>query len=75
LNLPTKPLDIKETRRDKLLEPFLEKQNMVEELIQRSFLNNQTKRAYLLHYQTRRNTLIKGLVGQLALWSPKNVGW
>ena len=56
-----KRLDIKEIRRDKLLEPFLEKQNMVEELIQRSFLNDQTKRAYLLFYQTRRNTLIKGL--------------
>lgn len=50
-----KRLDIKDKRRDKLLEPFLKKQNRVEELIKRSFLDAPTKRAYLLHYQTRRN--------------------
>ncbi len=44
-------------RRDKLLESFLVKQAEVEALIQRSFLNNQTKKEYLLHYQTRRNQL------------------
>jgi len=52
-----KRLDITVKRRDRLLEPFLTKQIDVETLIQRSFLNNQTKRAYLLHYQTRRNQL------------------
>ncbi len=52
-----KRLDITIKRRDRLLEPFLTKQIDIETLIQRSFLNNQTKRAYLLHYQTRRNQL------------------
>lgn len=52
-----KRLDITVKRRDRLLEPFLTKQIDVETLIQRSFLNNQTKRTYLLHYQTRRNQL------------------
>ena len=50
-------LGISAKRRDKLLEPFLVRQSEVEVLIQRSFLNSQTKRAYLLHYQTRRNQL------------------
>ena len=50
-------LKISNKRRDKLLEPFLIRQPDVETLIQRSFLNDQTKRAYLLHYQTRRNQL------------------
>ncbi len=52
-----KRLDIKDKRRDKLLEPFLIKQKRVEELIKRSFLDPPTRRAYLLHYQTRRNQL------------------
>ena len=52
-----KRIEINDKRRDRLLEPFLVKQKTVEELIQRSFLNNQTKRAYLLHYQTRKNQL------------------
>jgi len=30
---------------------------MVEELTRRSFLNEKTKRAFLLHYQTKRNQL------------------
>ena len=50
-------LNINETRIEKLLNPFLEKQAMVESLVQRSYLNDQTKRAYLLHYQTKRNRL------------------
>ena len=49
--------DIAETRIDKLLQPFLQKQTLVETLIQRSFLDEPTKRAYLLHYQTRMNRL------------------
>jgi len=50
-------LDIKDKRRDKLLKAFLEKQNRVEELIKRSFLDVPTKKAYLQHYQTRKNLL------------------
>lgn len=49
-----KRLQIKENRRDKLLEPFLLKQLNVEKLIEQSFLNEQTKRAYLIHYQTKK---------------------
>ncbi len=51
-------LGIKQKRRIKLLQPFLENRQMVEDLVQRSFLSEQTKRAYLLHYQTKRNRLI-----------------
>ena len=50
-------IGINNVRRDKLLDPFRKKQPMVEELIQRSYLDEQTKRAYLLHYQTRRKRL------------------
>ena len=48
---------ITEKRRDKILRPYLQKQPTVDEFVRRSFLNNQTKRAYLLHYQTKRNQL------------------
>lgn len=51
---------INKNRRDKILSPFLQRQPMVEELTRRSFLNEKTKRAYLLHYQTRRNHLNTG---------------
>jgi serine/threonine-protein kinase HipA len=54
-----KRMDIKENRIDKLLTPFLEKQPKVEKLINNSFLDGKTKRAYLLHYHTRRNYLNK----------------
>lgn len=50
---------INEKRRDKILQPYLQKQQMVEELTRRSFLNEKTKRAYLLYYQTKRNQLNK----------------
>lgn len=52
-------IGIRDNRQYKLLEPFLARQPMVETLIQRSFLNKHTKRAYLLHYQTNRNQLNK----------------
>lgn len=52
-------LDISNNRSDKLMEPFLRKQAKVEQLIQRSFLNTETKKVYFLHYQTRRNRLNK----------------
>jgi serine/threonine-protein kinase HipA len=48
---------INEKRRDRILAPYLQKQPMVEELTHRSFLNDKIKRAYLLHYQTKRNHL------------------
>lgn len=54
-----KRMEIKESRIDKILAPFLEKQPKVEELISHSFLDDKTKRAYLLHYNTRRNYLTK----------------
>jgi len=50
-------LKISDKRRDKLLEPFLRRQPEVEALIRRSFLNEPTKREYLLHYETRRSQL------------------
>ena len=50
---------INEKRRDKILSPYLQIQPMVEELTRRSFLNDKTKRAYLLQYRTRRNQLNK----------------
>ncbi|MDC7218072.1 MAG: hypothetical protein PQJ28_03510, partial [Spirochaetales bacterium] len=50
---------INEKRRDRILAPYLQRQTLVEELTSRSFLNDKTKRAYLLHYQTKRNHLNK----------------
>ncbi|MCG6189862.1 type II toxin-antitoxin system HipA family toxin [Maribellus maritimus] len=50
---------INEKRRDKILALYLQRQPMVEELTRRSFLNDKTKRAYLLLYQTKRNYLSK----------------
>jgi serine/threonine-protein kinase HipA len=49
---------IPERRSRILLNPFLEKQALVESLIKRSFLNEATKKGYLLHYKTRRNFLL-----------------
>ncbi len=54
-----KRMEIKESRIEKLLAPFLEKQSSVEELVNHSFLDEKTKRAYILHYNTRRNYLTK----------------
>ncbi|WP_303922535.1 type II toxin-antitoxin system HipA family toxin [Draconibacterium sediminis] len=52
-----KRFEMQEKRSDKILAAYTQLQPMVEELTQRSFLNEKTKRAYLLHYQTRRNRL------------------
>ena len=52
-------LGIKDSRRSRILEPFLVKQPYVETLIERSFLSEPAKRAYLLEYQTRRNRLTR----------------
>ncbi len=54
-----KRLGIKEKRRDKILEPFIKKQEKVEQLITHSFLSDKMKRAYLMMYQTRRNRLLE----------------
>jgi serine/threonine-protein kinase HipA len=50
-------IGVTETRIEKLLQPFLVKQALVESLIGRSFLDESSKRGYLLDYQTRRNYL------------------
>lgn len=52
-----KRIGVTESRVEKLLNPFLEKQNQVETLISRSFLSDTGKRGYLLLYQTKRNYL------------------
>lgn len=48
---------LNEKRSDRILHSYLQKQPLVEALVTRSFLNDRTKRAYLLHYQTKRNFL------------------
>jgi serine/threonine-protein kinase HipA len=48
---------VAETRKEKLLKPFMEKQDFVEVLISRSFLSDSAKRGYLLMYNTKRNSL------------------
>ena len=48
---------IESNRAQKLIAAFLLKQEKVEVLIKRSFLNEATKRAYLLDYNSRRNSL------------------
>jgi len=53
-----KRIKVIEPRWQKLLQPFLEKQMMVETLISRSYLSDASKRGYLLMYNTRRNYLI-----------------
>ncbi|MFN0034889.1 MAG: type II toxin-antitoxin system HipA family toxin [Saprospiraceae bacterium] len=52
-----KRIGVLERRIEKLLQPFLVRQPLVETLIQRSFLDAPSQRAFLLHYQTRRNLL------------------
>ena len=46
-----------ESRCTKILAPFLERQADVELLVNRSFLDVPSKRAYLLHYNMKRNYL------------------
>jgi len=54
-----KAIGVSEKQIEKLLIPFCTRQTLVEELISHSYLNEPTKRAYLLHYNNRRNQLIK----------------
>ena len=67
-------IGIDEKRAEKLIAPFLIKQDKVEQLVQRSFLNDATKRAYLLDYNTKRNSLNKGVVDDKARSSDRNHG-
>ena len=53
-----KRIGVVESRCTKLLAPFLERQADVELLINRSFLDAGSKKAYLLHYNTKRNYLV-----------------
>jgi serine/threonine-protein kinase HipA len=50
-------IGVMESRIEKLLGPFLEKQPLVETLVNHSFLNDADKRGYLLLYNTKRNLL------------------
>lgn len=52
-----KRIGIEETRLLRIMEPFLQRQLFTEELISRSFLDEKTKRGYLLLYETKRNAL------------------
>ncbi|HMF72739.1 MAG TPA: HipA domain-containing protein [Flavitalea sp.] len=52
-------IGIEAGRAQKLLASFLEKQEKVDVLVKRSFLNEATKRAYALDYGTKRNNLIR----------------
>ncbi|HJV18958.1 MAG TPA: HipA domain-containing protein [Sediminibacterium sp.] len=54
-----KRIGVQEDRVEKLFEPFLLKQGKVEILVNRSFLSEPNRRAYLLDYSTRRNRLMK----------------
>lgn len=54
-----KRIGIAKNRVEKLLNPFLEKQPFVQTLVDRSFLNDENRRAYLLMYNTKRNFLNK----------------
>ncbi len=52
-----KRIGMVKSRCTKLLAPFLERQANIEGLINRSFLDEGSKKAYLLHYNTKRNYL------------------
>lgn len=51
-------IGVTESRVEKLLNPFLEKQPFMETLVSRSFLSNANKRKYLLMHHTKRNYLL-----------------
>jgi len=48
-------IGIPEKRLERLLTPFFERQDRVYELIDNSYLDDPTKRAYRQYYETRRN--------------------
>lgn len=51
-------IGVAQSRLEKILNPFLERQLFVETLVSRSFLAEHNKMAYLFMYQTQRNHLI-----------------
>lgn len=51
-------IGVAKSRVEKLLNPFLMKQPLVERLVHASFLTEPNKRGYLLYYSTKRNFLI-----------------
>ena len=51
-------IGVTESRVEKIILPYLEKQKMVDLLVNRSFLDDANKRGYLLMYNTKRNFLI-----------------
>ncbi|MBS1774961.1 MAG: HipA domain-containing protein [Bacteroidetes bacterium] len=53
-----KRIGVTESRLEKLLNPFLEKQPFMETLVSRSFLTDANKRDYMLKHNTKRNFLI-----------------
>jgi serine/threonine-protein kinase HipA len=53
-----KRIGVTESRFEKLISPFIEKQPFVETLVSHSFLSDANKRGYLLMYNTKRNYLI-----------------
>lgn len=53
-----KRIGVEESRIEKLLNPFMEKQPLMEKLVNSSFLPNADKRGYLLMYNIKRNHLI-----------------
>ena len=56
-----KTIGINESRVNKLLEPFLKKQDKVENLVNKSFLDDETKKQYMSHYNERLLMLISRL--------------
>lgn len=54
-----KRIGVNESRIQKIIAPFLEEQALVDMLIHHSFLNEKSKKAYLLHYRARLNRLIQ----------------
>ena len=52
-------IGVKKDRSIKIIEPFIHRQLKVETLVQRSFLDEPTKRGYLLLYNQKRNLISK----------------
>lgn len=53
-----KRIGISESRVQKIMRPYLERQPLMEMLISRSFLTEANKNGYLMMYQTKRNYLV-----------------
>ncbi|MBU3713904.1 MAG: HipA domain-containing protein [Ferruginibacter sp.] len=53
-----KRIGVSENRIEKLISPYLQKQPLMESLINRSFLTEDNKRGYLMMYQAKRNYLL-----------------